>query len=81
MKIEEILALDESPSRTAALVSWIQSLYEDEDGVPILVGGAAVELYTSDAYTTGDLDHVGHIPPVRCSARVSCCARPGTTPG
>ena len=63
MEIDEILALDESPSRTAALVSWIQSLYEDEDSAPILVGGAAVELYTTGAYTTGDLDLVGHVPP------------------
>jgi len=64
VKIEEILALDESPTRTAALVSWVQSLYEDEDDTPILVGGAAVELYTTGAYTTGDLDLVGHMPPV-----------------
>jgi hypothetical protein len=28
----------------------------------VLVGGAAVELYTGGAYITGDLDFVGHVP-------------------
>lgn len=64
MEAKEILALDESPTRTAALVEWIQGLYGDEDAAPILVGGAAVELYTTGAYTTGDLDLVGHVPQV-----------------
>lgn len=64
MRFDEILALEEGPSRTAAIVSWIQSLYESEDEAPILVGGAAVELYTTGAYTTGDVDLVGHVSPV-----------------
>lgn len=29
----------------------------------MLVGGAAVELYTGGSYTTGDLDFVGQVPP------------------
>ncbi|MDX1645374.1 MAG: hypothetical protein R3244_13550 [Thermoanaerobaculia bacterium] len=60
MRFAEILRLPDSAARTAAIAEWIQSLYEDE--VPILVGGAAVELYTGGAYSTGDLDFVGHVP-------------------
>jgi hypothetical protein len=57
----EITSLPTSPERTAALAEWIQSLYE---GVPaVLVAGAAVELYSGGAYTTGDLDFVGPVPP------------------
>ena len=59
----DILRLPEGPARTAALVSWLQGLYEDETDKPILVGGAAVELYTGGAYVTGDLDLVGTVPP------------------
>lgn len=61
MRWSDILDRPESPARTAALAEWIQSLYDDDE--PILVGGAAVELYTGGAYSTGDLDFVGHVPP------------------
>jgi hypothetical protein len=61
MKIEEILVIDEGPARTAALVGWIQGLFDDDGTVPVLVGGAAVELYTLGAYTTGDVDLVGSV--------------------
>ena len=60
MNLEEVLKQPESAERTAALVEWFQSLYEGEP--PTLVGGAAVELYTGGAYTTGDLDFVGSVP-------------------
>ena len=60
--LESILALPEGPSRTAALVGWVQDLYETDSEKPILVGGAAVELYTGGAYSTGDLDFVGTVP-------------------
>lgn len=61
-EIEGILSLPEGPTRTSALVEWFQSLFEDEE-VPVLVGGAAVELYTAGAYTTGDLDFAGEVTP------------------
>jgi len=61
MVLDEILSLEEGPGRTAALVAWLQSLFQDEDATPVLVGGAAVELYTLGAYTTGDIDLVGSV--------------------
>ncbi len=62
MKIDQALSLPEGPQRTAAIVAWVQSLYTSENQVPVLVGGAAVEILTGGAYTTGDLDFVGHVP-------------------
>jgi hypothetical protein len=61
MELPEILAEPEGPQRTAHLVAWIQGLFESGDP-PVLVGGAAVELYTGGGYTTGDLDFVGVVP-------------------
>jgi hypothetical protein len=57
-----ILDIAEGPERTAALTQWVQSLFEPDLDIPILVGGGAVELYTGGAYTTGDLDFVGNVP-------------------
>ncbi len=54
--------MSEGPDRTAALVEWIQGQPGGGE-VPILVGGAAVELFTGGAYRTGDLDFVGRISP------------------
>lgn len=63
MKIEDILALEEGAARTAALVAWLQSLFDDDEITPVLVGGAAVELFTNGAYITGDIDLVGSVTP------------------
>ena len=63
VKIDQVLASEEGPRRTAALVKWLQSLFEGDTGVPVLVGGAAVELYTLGAYTTGDVDLAGTVTP------------------
>lgn len=61
--LASVLALPPGPKATAALAAWVQALFEEPAQVPVLVGGAAVELYTSGAYTTGDLDFVGPVPP------------------
>jgi hypothetical protein len=50
----------EGPERTAAIAAWVQSLYSTRP--PVLTGGAAVELYSAGAYTTGDLDFIGDVP-------------------
>jgi hypothetical protein len=63
VEIEEVLKLDEGPERTAALAAWLQGLFTDDAAAPVLVGGAAVELYTLGAYTTGDVDLVGAVTP------------------
>lgn len=47
--------------RLAALAEWVQKLYPARQE-PVLVGGAAVELYAGPALTTGDLDLVGGVP-------------------
>lgn len=59
-EFNEIIKMREGPERTAAIAQWVQSLYREGD-IPVLVGGSAVELYTGGAYTTGDLDFVGHV--------------------
>lgn len=61
--IEEILSLPDGPDKTARIAAWIESCFRDPTRVPILVGGAAVEIVTGGAYTIGDLDFVGSVDP------------------
>jgi hypothetical protein len=62
MRLEDALSSPEGPRRTAGIAAWVQSLFNHENQVPVLVGGAAVEILTGGAYTTGDLDFVGSVP-------------------
>lgn len=59
---ERAQAAEPGPARTAAIVAWFQSLYPDAESAPVLVGGAALELYTRGAYRTADIDLVGRVP-------------------
>jgi len=66
-RIDEVLDRPPGPARTAALTEWVQSLYDSDP--PVLVGGAAAELYSGGAYTTGNIDLVGSVP-VRVEERL-----------
>ena len=56
------LRLPDGPRRTAALAAWFQGLYP-EGQAPVLVGGAAEELYTRTDRLLDDLDFIGDVPP------------------
>ena len=62
MTFEDALSFPEGPERTAAIAAWVQGLFLGDEQVPVPVGGAAVEILTGGAYTTGDLDFVGFVP-------------------
>jgi hypothetical protein len=62
MGVDEIVKLPDAPAPTAALVAWVQGLFPAGQE-PVLVGGAAVELYTGGAYVTGDITFTGSVSP------------------
>ncbi len=62
MNLKDALSQPDGPRRTAAIVAWIQGLFNEPEQAPVLVGGAAVEILTGGAYTTGDFDFVGSVP-------------------
>jgi hypothetical protein len=57
------VAAPDGHEKTAALTSWFQQLFPAGAEVPILVGGAAAEIYSGGSYTSGDLDFVGEVTP------------------
>lgn len=59
MELSQALSRNAGPELTAAVTAWFQGLFRHDP--PVLVEGAAVELYTSGAYRTSDLDFVGRI--------------------
>ena len=60
MDLSEVAGREPGPDRTAAIVAWFQGLFDSDP--PVLVGGAAIELYTGGAYRTAALDFVGRVP-------------------
>jgi len=58
-----ILDLPDGHEKTAALASWLQHLFPAGAEVPVLVGGAAAEIYSGGSYTSGDLDFIGEVTP------------------
>jgi hypothetical protein len=56
------LRLPEGPRRTAALAAWFQGLYP-AGRAPVLVGGAAAQLYARSDGVPDDLDFVGDVTP------------------
>lgn len=58
--LEDRLAGRSPPDRRLLFVGLLQEELEAVGSGVVLVGGGAVELYSSGAYTTADVDLVGH---------------------
>lgn len=75
-RLDRIASLPDGLEKTARLVAWLQSLYGEGEDRPILVGGAAGELYTGSPRSSGDIDFVGHVPAQVSRALIEVGFRP-----
>ncbi len=57
-ELEEASQMEERGGRALAITAVLQKALQSSKLHPILVGGAAVEVYTQGLYASGDLDYV-----------------------
>ena len=57
-ELEEASQIDERGERALAITAVLQKAFSLYQLYPILVGGAAVEVYTQGLYASGDIDYV-----------------------
>ena len=57
-ELEEAGQLEERGERALAITAVLQKAFSPYKHYPILVGGAAVEIYTQGLYASGDIDYV-----------------------
>lgn len=63
IELESICNLPDGHRKTVALAAWFQGLFPAGEDSPVLVGEAAVEVYSGWSYGTGVLRFVGEVPP------------------
>lgn len=57
-ELEEASKIEERGERALAITAALQKAFSPHQLNPILVGGAAVEIYTQGLYASGDIDYV-----------------------
>lgn len=57
-ELEEASKIEERGERALAITAALQKAFSSHQLYPILVGGAAVEIYTQGLYASGDIDYV-----------------------
>lgn len=57
-ELEEVSKIEERGERALAITAVLQKAFLPYQLYPILVGGAAVEIYTRGLYASGDIDYV-----------------------